>query len=360
MPELVLVFPHIQQRCKGNLECIPKADYFDYYSIGFSDNPHSHILSTPLPNTALFQSSYCTDIPAYDPFLIHIAVVRSVLPLAALLGGANYLSSISLSLIPVAIVHAIKALSPLITVLICRIFLGSRYSTSAYFSLIPLTVGVAVVSLSGGGERVARSYFGIAFAVGSTVCNVLMTIVGRHLSSEINTNQEKNPLVAKDRDGDEIQEKDGIEIVVVSDAAEQEHLGDAGSPYKLDKYNLMYYTALLGFIQILPIWLWQDGVDISVSWNTMGLFFLDGLTHFLQVILAFTALVTAASSLSFSVASLCKRIFVILAALFWYRDPVDIDRCLGICLVAVGLFLYDMSKREMQRARDHGSQSELP
>lgn len=44
--------------------------------------------------------------------------------------------------IPVSLVHTIKALSPLVTVLVYRFILNKRYKLRTYLTLIPLSVGI--------------------------------------------------------------------------------------------------------------------------------------------------------------------------------------------------------------------------
>ena len=69
-----------------------------------------------------------------------------------------------MSRIPVSLVHTIKGLSPLFTVLAYRAFFGIHYSFPTYASLIPLTLGVILAcSASFRGETLGLLYaFGLS------------------------------------------------------------------------------------------------------------------------------------------------------------------------------------------------------
>ncbi|EEY17293.1 DUF250 domain-containing protein [Verticillium alfalfae VaMs.102] len=68
-------------------------------------------------------------------------VIRTTAPLAAFQIIGHLLSSSATSKIPVSLVHTIKGLSPLFTVLAYRFVFNIRYSRNTYLSLVPLTLG---------------------------------------------------------------------------------------------------------------------------------------------------------------------------------------------------------------------------
>jgi len=127
---------------------------------------------------------------------------------------------------------------------------------------------------------------------------------------------------------------------------------------KLDKLNLLCYCSGLAFILTAPIWFLSEGYPLIVDFLHDGAidlsgkkgsldhgplvleFIFNGIFHFAQNILAFV-LLSMISPVSYSVASLIKRVFVIAVAIIWFGNPTTPLQALGIGLTFVGLYLYD-------------------
>ncbi|KAM0444219.1 hypothetical protein ACHAQK_002977 [Fusarium lateritium] len=253
-------------------------------------------------------------------------VIRTTLPLAAFQIGGHLLSSTATSKIPVSLVHTIKGLSPLFTVFAYRFVYDIRYPRTTYLSLIPLTLGV-MLACSGkatyGGELI-----GVIHALLATVIFVTQNIFSKKLFNE---------------------------------AAKAEAESPHSLPKKLDKLNLLCYSSGMAFILTLPIWFWSEGftllknfyregsVDLNEQPNSMDHgrltleFIFNGVFHFGQNILAFI-LLSIVSPVTYSVASLIKRVFVIVLALVWFRSPTTPIQGAGIALTFLGLYLYDRTK----------------
>ena len=249
-------------------------------------------------------------------------VIATTLPLALFQIGGHILSSSATEKIPVSMVHTIKGLSPLFTVLAYRFVYDIRYPLTTYLSLIPLTLGVILacsVELSG-------NLLGILCAFCSALIFVTQNIFSKKL---------------------------------FNDAARAEADGPAppGSRTKLDKLNLLCYCSGLAFLLTLPIWLWTDAVPLysaplslspqnllrtspSVSGYLPLEFFFNGIFHFAQNILAFV-LLSMTSPVTYSVASLIKRVFVIVMAIIWFGNRTTSVQAFGIALTFLGLYLYD-------------------
>lgn len=263
-------------------------------------------------------------------------VIATTLPLAAFQIGGHLLSSNATSKIPVSLVHTIKGLSPLFTVLAYRFIFDIRYPKATYLSLIPLTVGVFLAC--SGNRAFGGQFLGILYALLAAIIFVTQNIFSKRLFNE---------------------------------AARAEQEGPGGQSRKLDKLNLLCYSSGLAFLLTGPIWFWSEGIDIlgdflwdgSVDLNQSpnsldhGPLFLEfifnGTFHFGQNILAFV-LLSMVSPVTYSVASLIKRVFVIVIAIFWFRNPVSKVQALGIALTFLGLYLYDRSNAKNkadQRAR---------
>lgn len=250
-------------------------------------------------------------------------VIMTTLPLAAFQIFGHLLSSTATAKIPVSLVHTIKGLSPLFTVLAYRLVYDIRYPRATYWSLIPLTTGVMMAC--SGKHGFAGELLGIVQALLATIIFVTQNIFSKKLFNE---------------------------------AAKAEAEGAAQRSKKLDKLNLLCYSSGMAFLLTLPIWFWSEGIflirdflqdgsiDLSGKANSMDHgrltveFVFNGITHFGQNILAFV-LLSMVSPVTYSVASLIKRVFVIVMAIVWFRSPTTPLQAGGIGLTFVGLYLYD-------------------
>jgi solute carrier family 35 protein E1 len=253
-------------------------------------------------------------------------VIMAAMPLAVFQLIGHILSSIATSQIPVSLVHTIKGLSPLFTVLAYRLFFRIRYARATYLSLIPLTLGVMLACSTG----FSTNFFGIVCALAAALIFVSQNIFSKKLFNE-------------------------------AERAESD-TQSTGLP-KLDKLNLLYYCSGLAFILTLPIWAVSEGYSlisdfmhdgaISLSGKEGALdhgallleFIFNGSSHFAQNILAFV-LLSMISPVSYSVASLVKRVFVIVAAIIWFGSPTTPIQALGIALTFLGLYLYDRNSHD--------------
>lgn len=253
-------------------------------------------------------------------------VIMSALPLAVFQLAGHILSSMATSQIPVSLVHTIKGLSPLFTVIAYRFFFRIRYAMATYLSLVPLTLGVMLACSTG----FSTNFFGILCALVAALVFVSQNIFSKKLFNE-----------AERADSD---------------------MQSAGRR-KLDKLNLLYYCSGLAFILTLPIWLVTEGYplfsdlmyDGAISLTNKagsldhGALFLEfvfnGVSHFAQNILAFVIL-SMISPVSYSVASLIKRVFVIVVAIVWFGNSTTSVQGVGIGLTFIGLYLYDRNSHD--------------
>lgn len=82
----------------------------------------------------------------------------------------------------------------------------------------------------------------------------------------------------------------------------------------------------------------------SQGWKVIQLLLSNGVVHFSQNLLAFSVL-GLTSPVTYSIASLFKRVFVICFAILWFGQTVTSVQWLGIVLTFVGLYLYNDSKQ---------------
>ncbi|KAI2642352.1 triose-phosphate transporter [Xylaria nigripes] len=263
-------------------------------------------------------------------------VINTTLPLAAFQIGGHLFSSTATSKIPVSMVHTVKGLSPLFTVFAYRFLFDIRYPKATYYSLIPLTLGVTLACSSN--HTFKGEIVGILYALAATVIFVTQNIFSKKLFNE---------------------------------AARAEADGQAAKSRKLDKLNLLCYSSGLAFLLTSPIWFWGEGVglirdfardgslDLSAKPNTFDHgrltieFLFNGTFHFAQNILAFV-LLSLVSPVTYSVASLIKRVWVIVVAILWFGNSTTPVQAVGIGLTFLGLYLYDRtnsSNKADRRAR---------
>ena len=271
-------------------------------------------------------------------------VIRTTVPLAFFQLGGHVFSSFATSNIPVSLVHTIKGLSPLFTVFAYRLLFRTHYSKATYLSLIPLTLGVILacsVEFSG-------NLLGILEALAAALIFVSQNIFSKKLFNEAAQAEADDPSSLR--------------------------------PKKLDKLNLLCYCSGLAFLLTLPIWFWSEGITLlrdvyadgaidlsnkpsAVDHGRLTLeFILNGVVHFGQNILAFI-LLSMVSPVTYSVASLIKRVFIIVFAVIWFGNKTTPVQAAGIALTFLGLYLYDRTsdaakadrKARLEMMRHEGS-----
>jgi len=141
-------------------------------------------------------------------------------------------------------------------------------------------------------------------------------------------------------------------------AAQAEADGSANNTVILDKLNLLCYCSGLSFILTSPIWFCSEGLGILSDFLHDGSldltqkpesfdhgrlfveYIFNGTFQFGQSIIAFVIL-SMVSAVTYSVANLIKRVFIIVAAIIWFRNPTTKIQAFGIALTFFGLYLYD-------------------
>lgn len=133
------------------------------------------------------------------------------------------------------------------------------------------------------------------------------------------------------------------------------------SSHKLDKLNLLFYSSGMAFVLMIPVWLYYDfpkllavyyapkhytylgGDDeerAAATHSVMYYFLLNGTVHFAQNIIAFIIL-SSTSPVTYSIASLIKRVAVICIAILWFAQPVHPVQAIGIAMTFAGLYMYN-------------------
>lgn len=251
------------------------------------------------------------------------AILRDTIPMGCFQVGGHIFSSMAISRIPVSTTHTIKALSPLFTVAAYALLFGVRYSAKTYISLFPLTLGVMLACSF---DMSASNLVGLLCAFGSAIVFVSSNIFFKKIMPT----------------------------------------GSSASHHKLDKLNLLFYSSSMAFLLMIPIWVFTDlpvllavqtaepghvmhpahehASTHSVAYYT----FLNGIVHFAQNIIAFVIL-SSVSPVTYSIASLFKRVAVICIALVWFNQHVHPLQGVGIALTFLGLWMYNNAKGDIAR-----------
>lgn len=270
-------------------------------------------------------------------------VIGPTLPMGLFQLVGHIFSHKATSLIPVSLVHTIKALSPLLTVLAYRLLFGIKYPTRTYLTLVPLMGGVVMTCAT----EFSSQLLGVTCAVLATCVFVVQNMYSKRLLTYQRNNAE-GPII-----GEKPQPQQG-------------------GPVKLDKLTILCYSSSLAFVFTLPVWLVSEftvvssdlfnGLYISPRTGPAGpseaglsavpstttttappllpLFLLNGLSHYVQNLAAFQVL-GLVSPVSYTVASLFKRISVISFSIFWFGQHVNPMQGWGILLTVLGVYLYD-------------------
>ncbi|KAL0567038.1 hypothetical protein V5O48_014953 [Marasmius crinis-equi] len=249
------------------------------------------------------------------------AVLKDTLVMGLFQVGGHIFSSIAISRIPVSTVHTIKALSPLFTVAAYALLFGVSYTAKTYTSLLPLTIGVMLACSF---DVSASNAVGLLCAFGSALVFVSSNIFFKKIMPSNN--------------------------------------GGGQTSHKLDKINLLFYSSSMAFLLMTPLWMYYDlPVFLSSSTHVAHpshghstphsvtyYFVMNGTVHFAQNIIAFIIL-SSTSPVTYSIASLIKRVAVICIAILWFKQTVHPVQAFGIVLTFAGLYMYNSAKADVER-----------
>jgi solute carrier family 35 protein E1 len=135
----------------------------------------------------------------------------------------------------------------------------------------------------------------------------------------------------------------------------------SASSHKLDKMNLLLYSSGMAFLLMVPLWVYYDlplflsgtttavpSQDESPPYPVIYYFFINGTVHYAQNIIAFVIL-SSTSPVTYSIASLIKRVAVICIAIVWFKQTVHPIQALGIVMTFAGLYMYNNAKGDVDK-----------
>ncbi|KAJ3344284.1 suppressor of loss of ypt1 [Gonapodya sp. JEL0774] len=234
-------------------------------------------------------------------------------------------NSTALGYVPVATVHTVKALSPLFTVLALRLIYLIPYPPRVYLSLLPITLGVMLVCTA----PTTLHVFGLTAAFGSTLVFVAQNIWSKKL----------------------------FNAAAAVEGRSSASSGEYG--LRLDKWNLLFHSSSLAAILTLPLLVTSELSSISSIPRESSFYVLllvNAVTHFAQNALAFI-LLGAVSPVTYSVASLGKRIVVVVGSMLWAGEAAGWQQVLGVTVTFAGVWMYQEAKSDIYRSEgrfEHG------
>ncbi|KAH7105990.1 TPT-domain-containing protein [Auriculariales sp. MPI-PUGE-AT-0066] len=117
---------------------------------------------------------------------------------------------------------------------------------------------------------------------------------------------------------------------------------------------IIFVSSNIFFKKIMPTGSgtrWQQGSVLRTGDHTstvMYYFFMNGTVHWAQNVIAF-AILANTSPVTYSIASLVKRIVVIVIAIIWFRQAIHPIQGFGIALTFFGLWMYNNAKGDVEK-----------
>lgn len=217
---------------------------------------------------------------------------RKVLPISAVFCANIVLGNVSLRFLPVSFMQTVKSLTPVSTALLQYVVFRSRLTPQALLTLIPVTGGVAIATIS------ELSFHAGGFIAALTSCFLT-----------------------------------GLKFVLSASVL--------GGSIKLDSINLLLYMAPPAVLMLFPVAALVEGGRLA-TWAAdparvpidYGYIFLSGIISFALNAMLFIVL-KATSSVTVTVAGNLKTVAVIALSVAIFRNPFTVFNALG-CLVAIG------------------------
>ncbi|KAH3673755.1 hypothetical protein WICPIJ_009666 [Wickerhamomyces pijperi] len=292
-----------------------------------NNNPKlaSSFPSGTLPTITKFQSSF-------DLIKPNRALMMTTLPMGIFQFIGHITSHKATSVIPVSIVHSIKALSPLTTVVFYKIFFKINYPLVTYITLIPLIVGVMMTCFSNkhNNNKTSEGFnSGVFFAFISMIIFVSQNLFAKKILT-------------------------WVPKTLPTSSRADSHGNDTYQPPKFDKISILLYCSVFGFLLTLPVYIISEFTNdsfsiLEINFSIIMLLLIHGISHFIQAMLAFY-LIGEISTVNYSIANIMKRIVVISMALVWERQSVNGYQGLGLICTLIGLYCYD--KWGMKRCKN--------
>ncbi|VEU23636.1 DEKNAAC105060 [Brettanomyces naardenensis] len=299
-------------------------------------------------------------------------LLKATIPMGTFQFVGQIANNKATSVIPVSLVHTIKALSPLTTVLIYRFLFQKQFSAQTYVTLLPIIFGVMLSCTKPGGVAHGQDDFfhtGCVFAFISMLIFVSQNIFAKKFL----TYEAYSHGAAKDKESGIVNALNirfastdsapVTPILPVSMSADERRNGSVSvtplygnssqslnklvkdSDRQLDKISVLFYCSIVGFVLTLPFYLlseWSNPVFSLklIDRHVVSLMLVYGVAHFMQSIVAFQIL-GLISPINYSIANILKRIIVISWSIFLEGAQLSVTQWIGLSLTFSGLYAYD-------------------
>ena len=222
---------------------------------------------------------------------------------------------ISLGAGPVSFTHIVKALEPFFSALVSAIVFGSWMKPQVYATLIPVVGGVGYACLK------ERSFSWLAFntAMGSNVAFALRAVVSKSgMNNYIGENMNSVNLFAS-----------------VTIAA-----------------FLLSIPVALGLEKTSMLGMWDKAVNgaaaVTTSKELTKSVILSGLFHYLNNEVMYLALGNV-HPVTLAVGNTMKRVFIMVASVLVFRNPVSLQAGIGSGVGISGVLLYSLTKQYYEK-----------
>jgi solute carrier family 35 protein E1 len=226
------------------------------------------------------------------------AGLQNLLPIALYHGSGQLFTVLSLGAAAVSFTHIVKALEPFFSALVAAVCFKQIFKPQVYLSLLPVVLGVAVAcanDVSFGWLALRANFSKSALAVFKKEQNSSMTPA-----------------------------------------------------------NVYGVVTILAFLLLLPLTLLWEGVDLQSSWlvatekvESSALAYqllLSGLFHYLNNEVMYLAL-DSVHPITLAVGNTAKRVFIIVASLLVFRNPISLTGGIGSGVGIAGVLVYSLTKQ---------------
>ncbi|XP_076887647.1 phosphoenolpyruvate/phosphate translocator 1, chloroplastic-like [Bidens hawaiensis] len=236
---------------------------------------------------------------------ISASQLLAILPLALVHTLGNLFTNMSLGKVAVSFTHTIKAMEPFFSVVLSAMFLGEMPTPWVVASLLPITGGVALASMT----EASFNWAGFWSAMASNV-----------------SNQSRNVLSKK--------------FMVKKEES-------------LDNITLFSFITIMSFFLLAPVTLLTEGVRFTPAYlQSAGLNVQQVYVRSLLAAICFHAyqqvsymILQRVSPVTHSVGNCVKRVVVIVTSVLFFRTPVSPINSIGTGVALAGVFLYSQVKR---------------
>jgi len=254
----------------------------------------SHMLINPI---GLWFAAYISGAPQILLSRVHFV---PLFWLAVFKVSVSVFSHYTILLLTLPLVQVLKSMSPIFVVTVSRFVYGTSYSSKVYLSLALMMIGAVVATLT---EQII-------------VYNGLVTSV----------------------------------LMVVSSQSQNMFLKHSYNTIILHPFALVFNVHLIGMVLVIPLWIFMDLPYImssSAFKANPGQFFTSFIfqgvcsiaTHIMKAFI-----LSACSSLTYSVAETGKALFKVVLGFILYQRPTGILNVLGTLVALSGVFFYSRVK----------------